>query len=88
MSIVELAKIFVQMCNEAEQDKEKSIMPHLFGVRFAKEIGNCHNEIVIEANDLDERIPTSYATEIYKGVRLARYVIERQSLIDFIQNEV
>jgi len=88
MSIEELANILVQMCNDAEQDKEKSVMPHLFGVRFAKEIGNCHKEIITEANRLDERIPTAYATEIYKGVRLARYVIDRQSLIDFIQNEV
>jgi len=88
MSIEELAKILVQMCDDAEQDKEKSVMPHLFGIRYAKEIGNCHNEIITEANQLDARISRNYGIEIYKGVRLARYVIDRQSLIDFINNEI
>jgi hypothetical protein len=86
MPIEELANILVQMCDNAEQDREKSVMPHLFGIRYVKEIGNCHAEIVTEANRLDERVKTSYATEVYKGVRLARYVIERQALIDFINN--
>jgi len=86
MSIEELANILVQMCDKAEQDKEKSIMPHLFGVRYAYEIGNLHDEIVTEANSIDKRVSPSYSTEVYKGVRLARYVIERHSLIDFINN--
>ena len=86
MPIEELANILVQMCDNAEQDKEKSVMPHLFGIRYANEIGNCHAEIVTEANRLDERVRTTYAIEVYKGVRLAKYVIERQSLIDFINN--
>ena len=87
MSIEELANILVQMCDDAEQDKEKSVMPHLFGIRYAKEIGNMHNEIVFEAHRLDERVKTSYAIEVYKGVRLAKYVIERQLLIDFIRTD-
>ena len=86
MSIEDLANILVQMCDNAEQDKEKSVMPHLFGIRYANEIGNNYNVIVTEANRLDERVRTAYATEVYKGVRLAKYVIERQSLIDFINN--
>jgi len=86
MSIEELANILVQMCNDAEQDKEKSVMPNLFGIRYAYEIGNLHTEIVTEANSIDERVRTAYAIEVYKGVRLAKYVIDRQSLIDFIKN--
>jgi len=84
MPIEELANILVQMCNNAEQDREKSVMPHLFGIRYSNEIGNRQTEIVTEANHLDERVKTAYAIEVYKGVRLAKYVIERQSLIDFI----
>lgn len=86
MTIEELANILVQMCNNAEQDKEKSVMPHLFGIRYANEIGNCHKEIAIEANRIDGRVSDNYGIEIYKGVRLSRYVIDRQSLIDFISN--
>ena len=52
MPIEELANILVQMCDNAEQDKEKSVMPHLFGIRYADEIGNRHTEIVIEAKGL------------------------------------
>jgi hypothetical protein len=85
MPIEELANILVQMCNNAEQDKEKSVMPHLFGIRYANEIGNRQAEIVAEANRLDERVRTAYGIEVYKGVRLAKYVIDRQSLIDFIR---
>jgi len=78
MPIEELAKILVKMCDNAEQDKEKSIMPHLFGIRYANEIGNRHDEIVAEANRLDGRISKNYGIEVYKGVRFAKYVIERQ----------
>jgi hypothetical protein len=85
MPIEELANILVQMCDNAEQDKEKSVMPHLFGIRYANEIGNRYTEIITEANRLDERVKTAYATEVYKGVRLAKYVIERQLLIDFVR---
>jgi hypothetical protein len=88
MPIEELANILVQMCDNAEQDREKSVMPHLFGIRYANEIGNRHTEIVTEANRLDERVKTAYAIEVYKGVRLAKYVIDRKSLIDFIRNEL
>jgi len=88
MPIEELANMLVQMCNNAEQDKEKSVMPHLFGIRYANVIGNRHTEIVTEANRLDERVKTAYAIEVYKGVRLAKYVIEKQPLIDFINNLV
>jgi len=31
MPIEELANILVQMCDNAEQDIEKSVVPHLFG---------------------------------------------------------
>jgi hypothetical protein len=77
MDIEKLAKILVQMCNEAEEDKEKSVMPHLFGIRYADEIGNKHDAIVEYASYLDEKVKKSYAIEVYKGVRLAKYVIEK-----------
>ena len=67
MPIEELANILVQMCNNAEQDKKKSVMPHLFGIRYANEIGNRQDEIVAEANRLDERLRKTYAIEVYKG---------------------
>jgi len=34
MSIEELANILVQICDNAEQDKEKSVMHHSFGIRY------------------------------------------------------
>jgi hypothetical protein len=86
MTIEELAKILVKMCANAEEDKEKTVMPHLFGIHYANEIGNNYNSIVTEANRLDNRISKAYATEVYKGVRLAKYVIEKQPLIDFIES--
>ena len=38
-------------------DRKGGFMPHLFGIRYAHEIGNRHAEIVIEAKGLrDENI--------------------------------
>ena len=34
MPIEELAHILVQMCDNAEQYREKSVMLHLFGIRY------------------------------------------------------
>lgn len=51
---------------------EKVTMIHLFGIRYADEIERCGascKDIAIKAG-----IQESYATEISKGVRLAKYV--------------
>lgn len=51
---------------------EKVTMIHLFGIRYADEIECCGascRDIAIKAC-----IKESYATEISKGVRLAKYV--------------
>jgi len=49
-------------------------MIHLFGIRYANEIIKkklSKKDIAIEAN-----IPISFATEISKGIKLAKYVKE------------
>ena len=50
---------------------EKSIMATLFGIRYAEDIGSRALQIAVASG-----IGGSYATEIYKGKKLARYVRE------------
>nr|WP_271439779.1 hypothetical protein [Pontixanthobacter luteolus] len=45
---------------------------HLFGIEFADEIGSAANQVV-EASDIDN----SYAVEVRKGMRLAKFVQRR-----------
>lgn len=56
---------------------------HVFGIRFAEEIkatGATFRELTSLAD-----IPASYATELSKGVKLAKYVTVKQSTSASIQ---
>ncbi len=69
MQIEEASKILAQMYNNAER-KEVALSVHLFGIKYADQIGNMSaNDIAIGAG-----IKKSYGTEIRKGMRLAKYV--------------
>ena len=51
-------------------DKEVVLSIHIFGIEFASQLqSQSINEICVGAN-----VPTSYGTEIRKGMRLAQYV--------------
>ena len=64
-----LAAILSHMFHSAPLG-EKVAMIHLFGIQYADKIGSQVTEIV----DLAEGVPNSYITEVYKGMRLAKYV--------------
>lgn len=65
----DLATILSQMYHSASLG-EKVTMIHLFGIRYAERIGSDITDIVALAED----VPNSYVTEVYKGMRLAKYV--------------
>jgi hypothetical protein len=87
MTLNELAEILVQMYEDSEN--EKSLMIRLFGIRYAdliKASGFTATDIINQAYLLSTQISPSYDVEINKGIALARYVIEKQTLIDFVNN--
>ena len=65
----DLAGILSHMFHSAPPG-DKVAMIHLFGIQYADKIGSRVTKIV----DLAEGVPNSYITEVYKGMRLAKYV--------------
>jgi len=57
------------------KDKEKVVMIHLFGIKFAKEISACESSPTEIAKLVG--IESSYGTEISKGRNLAKYVLAK-----------
>ena len=72
MTPEELARILSRMYLNAPRG-EKMPRVHLFGIRYADEIGAC-GASVAEIVDLSALSHTTLATEVKKGVKLARYV--------------
>jgi hypothetical protein len=71
VNAIELGEVLAKMYHEAPQG-EAVVMIHLFGVKYAsaiKEAGLSTKDVVAAA-----RINPSYATEVMKGMNLARYV--------------
>ena len=69
MDIKQAAEQLKDMYNNAP-DKEAVTFIHLFGIKYAKEIISLSvPELVKESG-----IRQSYTTEVYKGIRLAKYV--------------
>jgi hypothetical protein len=87
MTINDLAKELSEMYNNAPNN-ERSLMIRLFGIRFAKEIRNGKTtplEIINFANEhYGASLTANYQTEIYKGIKLSKYVIDKKRLKDFI----
>jgi hypothetical protein len=89
MTIIELGKILSGMYENAP-DGSQVAMIHLFGIRYSGEIKK-HNYIpkdIMKNTKLKNGspMPESYQAEIQKGVKLAVYVIDKESLYDFIKN--
>jgi hypothetical protein len=88
MTIIELGEILSGMYGNAS-DRNQVAMIHLFGIRYSSEIKK-HNyspKDIIKNTKLKNGLPLneSYQTEIHKGVKLAEYVIDKESLYDFIK---
>ena len=75
MTPQELADILSRMYRDAPSG-EKMPKVHLFGIRYADEISAC-GASVAEIVRLSELSRTTLATEVGKGVKLARYVTVR-----------
>ncbi|WP_425589490.1 HTH-like domain-containing protein [Qipengyuania sp. DGS2-2] len=68
MQIEDLATLLSErVANAATGERVTQI--HLFGIEYAEEIGDAATRVV-QASDIDD----SYATEVRKGMRLAKYV--------------
>jgi 5-methylcytosine-specific restriction protein B len=72
-------------------DNERSLMTCLFGISFVKEIRNgkiTPLEIIKFANEhYNASLTENYQTEINKGIKLAKYVIDKRRLKDFINGK-
>jgi superfamily II helicase len=88
MPLEELARILVEMYENEEYGKVVSI--HLFGIRYADVIraGEYSPMDIIRHSRLrnGEQMSEKYQTEINKGINLARYVVEKQTIVNFINN--
>jgi 5-methylcytosine-specific restriction protein B len=74
---------------EDAPEGQKVTMVHLFSIRYAKIISENH----YVANDIlkytelrnGEKISKKYFSEINKGLNIAKYVIEKKSILDYIK---
>lgn len=73
MQIEQLATILNERVRKAEKG-ERVTQIHLFGIEFADEIGSAATKVV-EASEIDN----SFATEVRKGIKLARYVERKET---------
>jgi hypothetical protein len=70
MTIDQAASELARMYREALATREQATSVHLFGIKYADQIANMSlPEVAIRAG-----IPKTYATEIRKGINLAKYV--------------
>ena len=74
MTPAELARTLSEMYHDAPKN-EAVTMIHLFGIKYADEIRDCGARVpeIVHLSGLS----ISYVTEVYKGIRLARYVVPR-----------
>lgn len=73
MQIQQLADILSERVRNAEKG-ERVTQIHLFGIEYADQIGSAATKVV-EASEIDD----SFATEVRKGIKLARYVMRRNA---------
>jgi hypothetical protein len=87
MNKTELAQILTEMYDNAPYG-DASVMIHLFGVKYAKDIrenGYTPLEIIKEAqNNYGSTITDNYQVEINKMIKLSKYVIDREKIIQYI----
>jgi hypothetical protein len=89
MTIVELGEILSRMYENAPTG-EKVTMTHLFSIRYEKTIRENNyipGEILKNTQLSDgQQIPANYSSEINKGLNLAKYVLEKESLLEYINS--
>ena len=82
MTVYDLAKKLSEMYENAG-DGEKTTMIHLFGIRYAEIIKDKKYSAADILGKTKLRngkcMSNTYTTEIYKGIRLSRYVVEKQT---------
>jgi len=73
MNEAQAAQILLEAYNEALLRREQVTAIHLFGIKHAEEL------VALSVPEILERagMRASYATEIRKGMKLARYVTVR-----------
>ena len=76
MTTEQAARILKRMYKRGRQLEEVSAYLHLFGIKYADELADLSLPEVVKRAD----IPSSYPTEIYKGMRLSRYVEIKQGV--------
>ena len=85
MNDEELSRILNTMYNNAP-DGDKVAMIHLFGIMFADEIsGVCSN---VQRITEGAKIPTSYQTEVSRGIRLRKYVSPSPELYKWVLAQI
>jgi len=82
MNISDLAKFLSEMYDNAEEG-DKTVMVHLFGVRYAeiiKQKGFTPSEIIKHTRLKNGKtIKKNQFLEINKGIKLADYVVEKKN---------
>ncbi|MBB4124640.1 HTH-like domain-containing protein [Martelella radicis] len=74
MNETQAAKILRSDYERSEARREQATAVHLFGIRYAVELVGLSLENILKRAEM----PTSYKTEIRKGMKLARYVVLRE----------
>ncbi len=79
MTVIELAQILDLFYNEGLKRKESNAFIQMFGIRYAKEISDSNVDVkdIIEKSTLKE----SYSSEIYKGIKLSKYVDFKENIL-------
>jgi len=72
MTEKELSEILADMYNNSLKG-ESVAMIHLFGIKYSEQIKEYGIKEIVERSGLN----ASYATEVSKGIKLAKYVIVR-----------
>jgi len=72
MTEKELSNILADMYNNALKGESVSMI-HMFGIKYADEIKKHGVKEIIERSGLN----SSYATEVSKGMKLAKYVVAK-----------
>lgn len=75
MTEVELANELKKMYKSGIPTKEQTTMIHLFGIMYAEVIRE--NKFTPKNILKYAEMPESYQAEINKGIRLAKYVVEK-----------
>ena len=69
MTLEEAGRELREMYDTAPRGEQTTHI-HLFGIKYADELHGLTNQAIVDQSG----IPNTYATEVAKGCRLARYV--------------